>query len=177
MKEKKFFNKRKSKKKFLIFILIFSIISILFFNIFFLKNNKKFILIAENSEPFYMIPKDRGGEKVLNLDKKSLNLKSKNKLEKNINNLKNLFFSIQFYANFELSKVSEYLHIITNTSETIYSFDDFYIFGFNTEIGVEYFLLYKNFETRDAAKNYCLNFLTKIEKCLIELNFKLARII
>ena len=53
-------------------------------------------------------------------------------------------------------------------NESIYHLiEDFYILSFNSDIGIEYFLLYKNFKNREAAKKYCLDFLTKIENCLI----------
>ena len=37
----------------------------------------------------------------------------------------------------------------------------------STEIGIDYFLIYKNFDTREEAQHYCSNYLSKIENCLI----------
>ena len=54
-----------------------------------------------------------------------------------------------------------------NAKESIFNIEDFYILELNTDIGTEYFLLYKNFENRLMAKEYCSNFLTKIDQCLI----------
>ena len=131
------------------------------------SNNIDLVIIAENKESFFLIPKDRGGEKVANLDKKSLNLKSQQKFESAIDKPEDLLFSIQFYTNNDLENVSKYLKKITNSNEIIYYLKDFYILALNSEIGVDYFLLYKNFKERESAKDYCLKFLVKLEKCLI----------
>ena len=169
MISRKLFNNRKSNKKSnFIYLFILLLLSILIYFFIFEKYNNEFIIISENKESFYIIPKDKGGEKVANLDKKSLNLNLQRQFQTNTNNqLDDVSFSIQIYTNNDLKNVSEYLEKITNTSENIYYLENFYILSLNSDIGVEYFLLYKSFETREAAKNYCLNFLNKIEKCLI----------
>ena len=159
------FKKRESNKK--IILLFLCILFFLTIYYFITNKNKNFIIIPENKENFYIIPENRGGEKVMNLDKKSLNLQSQPKIENNINKPEDLFFSIQFYTNNELEKVSKFLKKLTNSDETIYNLKDFYILSLNSEISKEYFLLYKNFNNREDAKNYCLNFLPKIENCLI----------
>ena len=51
--------------------------------------------------------------------------------------------------------------------ETMFQIDDFYILALSTEIGIDYFLIYKNFDTREEAQDYCSNYLSKIENCLI----------
>ena len=51
--------------------------------------------------------------------------------------------------------------------ESIFKKDEFFILTFHSQVGVEYFLLYKNFKTREKAYNYCTKYLTKLEKCLI----------
>ena len=56
---------------------------------------------------------------------------------------------------------------LTSSEETIFHINDFQILEFTSEIGTEYFLLYKNFANKSDAKNYCSNFLPKIDKCLI----------
>ena len=164
---KSIFKKKKSniKKYFSLILLLFLLF--IFFYLLILNNKKEFIIIPANQDNFSVIPKDRGGEKVANLNKKSLNLKSEQKIEKNYNKPIDLLFSIQIYASNELENVSRYLDKITNSNESIYLLKDFYVLSLNSEIGVEYFLLYKNFETRQAAKKYCLNYLVKIDKCLI----------
>ena len=66
-----------------------------------------------------------------------------------------------------MTNVNQYLQKITNFDETIYSIDDFYILALTSEIGIEYFLLYKNFTTRLEATTYCITLLPKMDNCLI----------
>jgi hypothetical protein len=158
-------NKPKYKKKILfIFILLLLITLIYFFNA---NQFNNFIIIKENKENFYIIPKDKGGEKVENLDKKILNLKSKQTYNIKINKPENLLYSIQFYSNSKLDNVKNHLEKITKYGENMYKLKEFYILELKSEIGIEYFLIYKNFKTREDAQNYCINFLTKIDTCLI----------
>ena len=165
MKRRIIFKKKKSFKKIVISSL-FVIILLLFF-IFYLTSKNEFLVIPKNNESFYIIPEDRGGEKVANLDKKSLNLKSIKKSDTLKNDAKDLPFSVQFYSSNDLVSINNYLNKITKSKENIYYLEDFFILALNTDIGLDYFLLYKKFATREAAKNYCLKFLTKIERCLI----------
>ncbi len=160
------FKKRRSYRKTIIsiFFLIFVFISFYFF---ILANENEFIVIPENTNVFYVIPEDRGGEKVPNLDKKSLNTITQDINEDIIKKPDDLLFSIQFFTDSEMENVNQYLQKITNFEETIYSIDDFYILALTSEIGIEYFLLYKNFTTRIEATNYCVKFLPKIDNCLI----------
>ena len=167
MRNKSLFKKRKSKKKIIFYFLLILFISIIFMYFIILNKNNLFIIIPENEQIFYIIPKDRGGEKVSNIDKKSLNLNSQEILENNLYKPKDLLFSIQFYTHNDLEKVIQFLKKITSSNESIYILNDFNILEFKSEIGIEYFLLYKNFVTREEAKNYCLNFLIKIDNCLI----------
>jgi len=166
MNSKLLFKKRKSSRKtiislsFLLFVFIF-----VYFFIFTSEN--EFIVIPENTDAFYIIPKDRGGEKVPNLDKKSLNTITKEFTKSVIEKPDDLLFSIQFFTDSEMKNVNQYLQKITNFEETIYSIDDFYILALTSEIGIEYFLLYKNFKTRLEAITYCSKFLPKTDNCLI----------
>ena len=45
--------------------------------------------------------------------------------------------------------------------------NDFFIVVFNSDLGNEYMLLYKNFSTRILASDYCLKHLNFLQKCLI----------
>ena len=167
MSVRKIFYKNNKNKKIIFYSLLSFIIVIIFFYIFTVNFNKKFVIVSENKDIFYVIPEDKGGEKIQNLDKKSLNLKSQNQFEIIINNPDELFFSIQFFVDNNLTSVTKYLEKITAINESIYNKEDFYILSLNSEIGIEYFLIYKNFQTRESANKYCLDFLNKIEKCLI----------
>ena len=166
MNSRKLFKKKKKYKKILIPV---SFLLFAFFFIFFFifKNENNFIVIPENNDIFYIIPEDRGGEKVPNLDKKSLNTITQDITEDIIKKPDDLLFSIQFFTDSEIENINQYLQKITSFEETIYSINDFYILALTSELGIEYFLLYKNFITRLDAKNYCINFLHKIDNCLI----------
>ena len=166
MNSRPLFKKKKSYRK--IIITLFSLFILFIFLYFFIFiNEKEFLVIPENTDVFYIIPEDRGGEKVLNLDKKSLNTITKDITEDIIKKPDDLLFSIQFFTDSEITNVNQYLQKITNFDETIYSMDDFYILALTSEIGIEYFLLYKNFITRLEATAYCSKFLPKMDNCLI----------
>ena len=72
MNARPLFKKRKSYRK-IIITLCFLQTLFIFLYFFIFINEKEFIVIPENTDVFYIIPEDRGGEKVPNLDKKSLN--------------------------------------------------------------------------------------------------------
>ena len=166
MNKRPLFKKRRSYKKIIIF-LPFLLIVFIFFYFFIFINENEFIVIPENTDIFYIIPDDRGGEKVPNLDKKSLNPITKDITGNIIDKPNNLLFSIQFFTDNEIENVNKFFQKITNFDDSIYIEDDFYILALTTEIGIEYFLLYKNFKTRLEASNYCINFLPKIDNCLV----------
>ena len=166
MNARPLFKKRKSYRR-LITILSSLVILFIFLYFFIFINEKEFVVIPENTDVFYIIPEDRGGEKVKNLDKKSLNTITKDITEDIIKKPDDLFFSIQFFTDSEMSNVNQYLQKITNFDETIFSIDDFYILALTSEIGIQYFLLYKNFTTRLEATTYCTKFLPKMDNCLI----------
>jgi len=166
MNARPLFKKRKSYRKIIIPLSLLLILFI-FLYFFIFINEKEFIVIPENTDVFYIIPEDRGGEKVPNLDKKSLNTITQDITEDIIKKPEDLLFSIQFFADSEIENINQYLKKITSFEETIYSIKDFYILALTSEIGIEYFLLYKNFTTRLEAATYCTKFLPKIDNCLI----------
>ena len=163
---RKIFQRKKSKTKLIIITLalLFIIMAVYYF---FEDNRDEFVIIPENKKPFYIIPEDRGGQKVENLDKKSLNLKSLESINENVNFPGDLLYSIQFFSDTKYENVNNYLKKIITSKETIYQIEDFYILALSTEIGIDYFLIYKNFETRQDAQKYCTNYLSKIENCII----------
>ena len=166
MNARPLFKKRKPYKR-IITILFSLLIFFIFLYFFIFINEKEFVVIPENTDIFYIIPEDRGGEKVPNLDKKSLNTITQDITEDIIKKPDDLFFSIQFFTDSEMINVNQYLQKITNFNETIFSIDDFYILALTSEIGIQYFLLYKNFTTRLEASIYCTKFLPKMDNCLI----------
>jgi len=166
MNARPLFKKRKSYRKIIIPLSLLLILFI-FFYFFIFINEKEFIVIPENTDVFYIIPVDRGGEKVPNLDKKSLNTITQDITEDIIKKPDDLLFSIQFFTDSEIENINQYLQKITSFEETVYSINDFYILALTSEIGIEYFLLYKNFTTRLEATTYCTKYLPKIDNCLI----------
>jgi len=166
MNARPLFKKRKSYRNIIIPLSLLLILFI-FFYFFIFINEKEFIVIPENTDVFYIIPVDRGGEKVPNLDKKSLNTITQDITEDIIKKPDDLLFSIQFFTDSEIENINQYLQKITSFEETIYSINDFYILALTSEIGIEYFLLYKNFTTRLEATTYCTKYLPKIDNCLI----------
>ena len=164
---KKLFKKKKNNTKYITIVTFFLLIFITLFYFFIFNKKTNYIVIPADEDIFYIIPKDRGGEKVKNLDKKSLNLMLDKEFVKATNKPKDIFFSIQFYTDNELKDVSIFLNKLNNGDESIYNLKDFFIMVLNTEIGTDYLLLYKSFKTRELAKKYCDNFLSKLDQCLI----------
>lgn len=168
MKSKYLFHKRKlNKKKILFFLFTIMVIIFLIYDNYFKNKKNIFLVIPENNEIFYIVPKDKGGENVPNLDKKSLNFNQKEIFQNKIKKSENLAFSIQFYVDSDLEKVNNILKKLNNAVEKIYNLEDFYILPFTSEIGTDYFLLYKNFKNKIDAETYCLKFLNKIDDCFI----------
>ena len=164
MKKRKIFSKKKSRKQILLFIVLFFIISIpLTFNLFFYNNND-FFIIKNNSDNFYVIPKDKKGKKVANTNFKVLEYNSSNKEEKKIID-REFIYSIQLYSSFDYNTVlKKYKSLIENL---LYDENDFSVIALRHDIGVDYLLLYKNFQKRDEANNYCSKYLSFVDNCLI----------
>tara|TARA_B100001245_G_C22652192_1_gene320164 strand:- start:76 stop:615 length:540 start_codon:yes stop_codon:yes gene_type:complete len=172
MLSKKIFIKKKSflQKNSIIFL---SALIILFL-ILWLNNLKEdFFIIPELSKSFYIIPKDKGGIKVINLDKKSLHPVSEEipSYIKIINDPV-LQYSIQVFSSDDYLSVKNKLDSLTKinyiTNQQLdTNIKDFYIVVFNNDLGREYILLYKNFNTRDLAFDYCLKSVVFLKNCLI----------
>ena len=160
------FNKKKNLKSNKLFLLVATFF-LLFIFIFNYNFNTQTIIIPEYKGNYYQIPRDKGGQKVFNTDKKSLNSQVNVNFENEFINIDEINFSIQFFTNSEFSNVNNFLSKLINSKESIFKKDEFFIFTFHSQVGVEYFLLYKNFNTREKAYNYCTKYLTKLEKCLI----------
>ena len=172
--KKKIFQKKNqiNKKKIILLIFFLSIVFVIFF-LFFKKNNHlEFFTISEFTNPFYIIPKDKEGIKVPNLDKKSLHQNYKDFNDISIINDPLLKYSIQLFSStvyqeiidkynfykFNEKKFDKNLH---NNLERIY------IFVLNANSNPEFFLLYKNFESRKLAINYCKKNILSLNKCII----------
>ena len=167
MQKKKIFNK-KSKSRYIIklFLFILFLLIIIFYLYFkYIRNN--FFIVSQFEENYYLIPKDKGGKKVLNVDKKSLHL---NQIILNNNKIENnpeLLYSIQFFVSPDYDKIILTLNNLINNYENIYKKEDFYVLALKSELGIDYFLLYKNFNNRELAKDHCSKYISQIDNCLI----------
>ena len=163
---------KKKKKKFFIFtFFLFFLIIFIILIILYLNSNKKSFFIPEFRKNFYLIPKDKEGEKIKYIDKKSLNQKYSENISINLDDITDLKFTIQYFSSPDYNKVREFYTNLINRRSQILSENDFYIFHIKSEIGDDYYLSYKNFETKKQAFNYCKKFLSDIDRCII-INFK-----
>ena len=78
-----------------------------------------------------------------------------------------LFYSIQFFVSSDYDKIILTLNNFINNYENIYKKEDFYVVTLKSELGIDYFLLYKNFKNRDEAKDHCSKYIPQIDNCLI----------
>ena len=166
--QKNIFSKKKRSFFKLILIAIFFVSIIIIFLI--ITSPKDYFILNENVEKYYIIPKDRGGEKVKYLDKKSINNAYSENNSKILDNIDDLNYTIQIYANNSLENVEQFLSKFLNFRKEILELNEIYIFNIVTELGDIYYVSYKNFSDKNSALNYCYK-LSFIDKCLV-LNLK-----
>ena len=167
MKKIKIFNKKSISSYKIKLLLIILFLLIIIFYLYFKYIRYNFFIISQFEENYYFIPKDKGGKTVLNVDKKSLHL---NQLILNNNKLEDsseLFYSIQFFVSSDYDKIILTLNNFINNYENIYKKEDFYVVTLKSELGIDYFLLYKNFKNRDEAKEHCSKYIPQIDNCFI----------
>ena len=133
---------------------------------------QQFFTVPEFIGSFYIIPEDKGGKKVMNKDKKSLHLNDQKIRNTEIINDPFLEYSIQIFSSSHYYLVKEKFDFMTNQNnhyikDLPLKISDLFIVVFNSDLGNEYMLLYKNFSTRILASNYCLKYLNILQKCLI----------
>ena len=165
MKKKLFKVKNKKKNIFFYLIIFIFFIFITSFFLFFKKN--KYFIIPQNTVSFFLIPDDKGGKKIPNQNKKGLHLSYD---EEEINSINNIFetnFSIQIFSSNSYSDTINKRLGLLNNPESFFKSDDLFISFFNSSLGSEYLLLYKNFETRNNAVNHCNKYIFFVDKCLI----------
>ena len=161
-----FYNKNNSKYK-IKFLLISLTIIIITFDLYYKYTRNNFFNIPYFKGNYYVIPKDKGGEKVLNIDKKSLHLNQLILNNDKIINNSELLYSIQLFVSSNYDKIILSLNNFINNYENIYKKEDFYVLTLKTNLGIDYFLLYKNFKNRDEAKDYCFKYIAQTNNCLI----------
>ncbi len=164
MRKKIFFKSTFTKKK--ISIIFFILIILCFIFIYFNNYNKIFFYIPANNAKFYDIPKDKGGKKIENQNKKGLHLSLENN-EVLLDEILDINYSIQIFTSDDFNKINQYKSKILSYEDNIFESKDLFIAILNTELGYEYFLLYKNFENYSAASNHCNKYTKFIKKCVI----------
>jgi len=166
MKKKKFFKKKTTYFTLYIFLIIIFLISIII--LYYLKfQSRNYFVITDSLTKNYIIPLDRGGEKVKNIDKKVLHLNQNEKNEPLYNDVSKINYSIQLFASQNYDEVREQLNKYIIKSNYIYNKKDFFTIIFSTDIGSEYLLLYKNFNSREEALTHCVTYLFQLDQCLV----------
>ena len=159
MKKRRIFVK-KSKKyyKYIIFLLIFSLI--ILFLLFF--RNDKFFIITNFNKDFFIIPEDKKSKIIPYTNKRSLD---KNINKKSETNEIDYNYSIQIYAS------TDYNLVLTKYNNTIKNplilKNELFIVAFSNSLGIDYLLVYKNFNNNIQAMDYCQKHLIFIQNCLI----------
>ena len=162
MVKKIFYSKKKRFNNKILFIIpIFALI--LFFIIIY-NNKNEFIIIEKFTDHYYIVPLDKEGKLIPNTKKQILHLNlDKDKITLEKNDL--LKFSIQLYASINYDEVKKKLDFYLQKES--FNNNEFSIVILDHSIGHEYILIYKNFETRNLALDYCYHYLKTIDTCLI----------
>ena len=172
MKKKYIFKKKSINliKYLYIFLIIF--FSLIFLILLLTNLKQQFFIVPEFIGSFYVIPDNKGGREVMNLDKKSLHLNDAKNQDIEIINDPLLQYSIQIFSSSEYDLVKQKFDLMTNQNNIYFNdlplkINDFFIVFFNSDLGNEYILLYKNFSTRILASDYCIKHLNFLQTCLI----------
>ncbi len=165
MKKKIFITKNNNKYYIILFFTI--LLVFIYFILYLINTNQKYFIISNQDENiFYIIPKDKEGEKVKFINKKSVNNLSLSKTNINNINIEDLNYTIQLFSDITYDPIVDYINRVINPRSEIISLNELFIFSINSEIGTDYFVTYGNFYSKSEAQNYCHK-LTFIKKCLI----------
>lgn len=163
MNKNNIFYKKTNYKHFYIFFLL---ILILLCSYIFFKENK-FIYIPSFEGSFYIIPEDKGGKKIANQNKKGLHLSNLKYKNLNFINDPMLQYSIQLFTHNEYDFIKNKREKLLSNIDNIFLPSELFIIVFETNIGSEYILSYKNFNTRLKAYNYCDKYGYFLDSCVI----------
>ena len=162
-----YYKKKKFNKFFLFIFIILSFLLIYFISFYINTSQEYFIISNDYDEKYFIVPKDKEGEKVKFINKKSINNLSTYNNNEIINKKDiNLGHTIQLFSNGDYENVEKYIKNVLNPKSEIISLDDIFLFYIDTEIGRDYFVTYKSFDSKDDAKTYC-NKLSFVKTCLI----------
>ena len=165
---KNIFITKKYNNIYLIIIFILFLILLIYFTSFYIIINHKYFTISNvEEEAFYIIPDDKEGEKVKFINKKSIkNISIIKEIEKKEININNLNYTIQLFSDHNYNNIENYLNNLLNLKSEIISSNDLFTFSINSQIGIDYFVTYKNFTTKNNAMDYCKK-LSFVKKCII----------
>ena len=166
MKKKIFYKKNKYISNNYTFKILFIFFLIFIFYFQFIKKNH-FFSISYVEDSYYFIPKDTGGQKIPNQDKKSMHLSHTSSQTVIVKNDPLLKYSIQIYANSDYNLVKKKKDQLFINKETIFQKNDLNIVLFKNNLDNEYLLIFKNFANRDEAFNSCKKYAYFLEKCII----------
>lgn len=130
-------------------------------------HNLEFFEIQDYSKSFYFIPENKGGQNIPNQNKKGLHLSFNDKDSIDIVKVDKLKYSIQIYSDNKYDLINNMRIELINKKNSIFSSENLFIAIFESSIGREYFLLFKNFETRVDVVNYCQKYVYFLNNCLI----------
>ena len=167
MFKRKIFKKKIINWKKMLFIFIF--IFILVFFLFLSKNIKNEIFyFPQNTDSVFIVPVNKEGKEIPNQNKKSLHFTYVDNSAQ-ITNKKNnaLKFSIQIFTNQSYDIVNKKRIELLNSKNLIIFPEELSISIFNSTLGKEFFLLYKNFATRLKAQEFCNKYIFFLDKCLV----------
>ena len=166
MKKNIFFSK-KINPIFLSLISVFILIILIYFGFFYININKSLFVVDNLTTQTYLIPKNKEGKKIKFLDKKSINnFIEFNSEDRTLNDIDNLNYTIQIFSDTNFNEVKNYLKNYINLNSQYFIIEDFYIFSIKTVIGIDYFLTYKNFLSKNDAIEFCKQSIL-IDECLV----------
>ena len=165
MKGRKIFKIKKNRNKQILSTICIIFLSLIAYYLFFANNN--YFIISNFNEKFYIIPDDKGGKKILNQDKKGLHLNYDDDSVNTILNNKDAEYSIQIMSNSDFLLIKNKKKQLINSKDSFFISDELFISIFNSNLGAEYILLYKNFNSRDEALKHCNKYTYFLDKCLI----------
>ena len=147
-------------------LLLFLFIIILYLISFYYFSNREYFIIPQFTDKYFIIPANKEGEVVDYLDKKSLNNIDNEIQDFEFKNTSEVDFTIQLYSNDNFENNNKYLYSLLENKKEIIDHEDIFVFYKKTEIGIQYFITYKNYISKNNASEAC-DLLTFVKSCLI----------
>ena len=153
------------------YILKYSLLLLLFFIILYLISfyyfiNREYFIIPQFTDKYFIIPANKEGEVVDYLDKKSLNNIDNKIKDFEFKETSEIDYTIQLYSNDNFENINKFLNNLLENKKEIIDHADIFVFYKKTEIGTQYFITYKNYNSKNNASQAC-DLLTIIKTCII----------